>query len=281
MIEVVEMKKKRVSSKKSLAAKTASKAIAMHSAASPDWGTPGVVRRFAQAFLSPSAFSACIDLDYSSSAYWQDHWPDGHRPAAYLDGTKGRDVLVEADRRAAVTGHGCGAGFENPPGLDGGQMIQRCWEIFETDHRTGWLHSGFWLGFSIEHFASLQGVSERNPLSGGDLIATIVPCRRIRYELHPKALIELLLKKQKKRDKTSKQWQIEQRQLKRLRARTDDAPVPGLAPTHASYITLLMSEKKTVRRQQIEAAKQFLAAEAKDERSPFQRYEVIGSLEMR
>lgn len=255
--------------------------LAQHSAASPDWGTPGIVRRFAQAFLAPSAFSSYIDLDYSSSSYWQDHWPDGDHPSAYLDGSSGKDVLVEADRRRAVAGHGCGAGFENPPGLDGGQMIQRCWQLFETDHRTGWLKSGFWVGFSIEQFASLQGVSERNPLSRDELIATIVPCRRIRYELHPDALISLLMKKQSKRKKSDKQWLVEQRQIDRLRARENDAPVPGLAPTHSSYLTLLMSAKKTVRRQQLDAARKFLASQAADPRSPFQRYEVIGSLEMR
>ena len=253
----------------------------MHSAASPDWGTPAVVRRFAQAFLRPSAFAGWIDLDYSSSAYWQSHWPDARCPRAYLDGTPGKDVLVEEDRRRAVTGHGCGAGFENPPGLDGGQMIQKCWRAFETDHRTGWLKSGFWLGFSIEHFASLQGVSERNPLSHDDLLATIVPCRRIRYELHPEALIALLLKKQGKRKRTSKEWMVEQKQIEKLRNRTDDTPVPGLAPTHASYMTLLMSEKKGVRRMQLDATRRFLAAQADDPRSPFQRYAVIGSLEVR
>lgn len=260
---------------------TKSTKLAQHSDNSCDWGTPGVVRRFAQAFLAPSAFSSCIDLDYSSSAYWQDHWPDGSRPAAYLDGSKGRDVLMVLDRRAAVSVHGCGAGFNNPPGLNGGQMIQASWKLFQTDHQIGWLHSGFWVGFSIEHFASLQGVSGRNPLSRDVLIATIVPCRRIRYELHPDALIDLLLKKQKKREKKSKQWLIEQRQIKRLRERDDDTPVPGLAPTHASYITLLMNPKKTVRRQQLDAANKFLAEQADDSKSPFQRYEVIGSLEMR
>lgn len=254
---------------------------AMHSAASPDWGTPAVVRRFAQAFLRPSAFSEYIDLDYSSGAYWQEHWPDGHRPAAYLDGSLGRDVLVEDDRRRAVAGHGCGAGFENPPGIEGGRMIQRCWRLFETDHRTGWLKSGFWVGFSIEQFASLQRASDRNPLSHDPLIATIVPCRRVRYELHPDTLMELLLKKQGKRRRTSKKWRAEQRKIEKLRARVDDAPVPGLAPTHSSYVTLLMSEKKTVRRKQLEAARAFLAAQVDDKRSPFQRYEVIGSLEVR
>lgn len=255
--------------------------IAMHSAASPDWGTPWIVRRFAQEFLRASATSgSLIDLDYSSSAYWQSHWPGGHRPNAYLDGSKGRDVLVEADRLRAMGGKTCGAGFDNPPGLDGGQMIQRSWEIFETDHRMGRMQSGVWIGFSLEQVTSLQGVSQRNPLSHDELIATIVPCRRIRYELHPKALIELLLKKQKKREKKSKQWIAEQRQIEKLRDRTSDAPVPGLAPTHASYVSVLMNEKKTIRRQQLDDARKFLASQAEDPRSPFQRYEVIGSLEM-
>ena len=272
------MTKRAISAGKRATKDLAAKPLAMHSAASPDWGTPSVVRRFAQEFLCPSAFSDAIDLDYASSAYWQDHWPDGRRPRACLDGSWGRDVLVEDDRRNAVAGHGCGAGFLNPPGLDGGQMIQRCWKLFETDHRTGWLKSGFWLGFSLEQVTSLQGVSERNPLSHDDLIATIVPCRRIRYELHPDALIALLLKKQGKRKKTSKEWHAEQRQIEKLRARIDDAPVPGLAPTHASYCTLLMSEKKTVRTQQLAAARRFLASQAADPRSPFQRYAVIGKV---
>jgi hypothetical protein len=253
----------------------------MHSAASPDWATPAVVRRFAQTFLAPSAFAECIDLDYASSAYCQDHWPGDHRPVAYLDGSKGKDILLEGDRHRAVPSSSCGAGFLNPPGFDGGQMIQHCWQAFETDHRTGWLESGFWVGFSLEQLTSLQGVSERNPLTRDDLIATIMPCRRVRYELHPVALIALLLKKQKKRARKSPQWVTEQRLIEKLRARTSDAPVPGLAPSHASYVTLLMSDKKTVRRQQLDAARKFLSAQADDPRSPFQRYEVVGSLEMR
>ena len=176
--------------------------LAMHSAASPDWGTPPIIRHFCASFLRPAANGGAIDLDYASSAYWQSHWPIGTRPSAYLDGSEGRDVLVEADRRAAVKARTCGAGFFNPPGLDGGRMIQRCWEVCEQDHRTGWLGSGAYIGFSLEQLASLQGVGERNPLSCGDgTVITVVPSRRIRYELHPEALIALLRKKQARRER--------------------------------------------------------------------------------
>lgn len=254
------------------------RSAAMHSNASPDWGTPPIVRRFCALFLRPAAHGDAIDLDYSSSAYWQRHWPEGMRPTAFLDGSEGRDVLVEADRRAAIKRKTCGAGFENPPGLDGGRMIQRCWEVFEGDHRSGWLESGAWIGFSLEQLASLQGVGDRNPLSCSDgTVVTVVPSRRIRYELHPEALIELLLKKQGKREKGSPQWQDEARQIKKLRDRADDAPVPGLAPTHASYITLLPSKTKVTRRRQFEAMRQFLKSQKDQPRSPFQQVEIIGA----
>jgi hypothetical protein len=256
--------------------------LAMHSAESPDWGTPPIVRRFSACFLRPSAFSDAIDLDYASSAYWNSWWPKKDQPTAFLDGSSGKDVLVEADRRRAVAGHGCGAGHFNPPGANGGEMVQKCWELFESDHRSGWLHSGVFIGFSLEQLTSLQGIAPRSPLSCSDgTVVTIIPCRRIRYELHPDQLIALLKKKQSRRDKKSKEWLAEDRLIQRLLQRANDEPVPGLAPTHASYITCLPSAKAAVRRRQFEAARQFLAAQAEDPKSPFQRYEVIGSLEMR
>jgi hypothetical protein len=266
----------------SAARKIESAGLAMHSAESPAWGTPPIVRRFSACFLRPSAFGDAIDLDYASSAYWNLWWPKKDQPTTFLDGSSGKDVLVEADRRRAVAGHGCGAGFLNPPGANGGEMVQKCWEQFENDHRTGWLHSGVFIGFSLEQFSSLMGVGPRNPLSVHDSsIVTIIPCRRIRYELHPEQLIALLKKKQSRRDKKSKEWGAEDRLIQRLRQRVNDEPVPGLAPTHSSYISLLPSTKVSVRRRQFEAARQFLAAQAEDPKSPFQRYEVIGSLEMR
>lgn len=254
--------------------------LAMHSAASPDWGTPMLLRSFAAAVLRPAATKrSAIDLDYATSAYWQSWWPAGDQPWAYLDGSPGRDVLT-ADREAACPGRG--SGFFNPPGLDGGAMVQKCWELYEEDHCKERLGSGVWIGYSLEHFASFQGVGERNPLTVGidDLITTIVPSRRCRYLLHPEQLIAITRKKQLRRDKRSKQWRVEQRRIEQLRARKDDAPVPGNAPSHASYVTILWSPARVVRRRQMAAARQFLGEQRRDEKSLLYRFEVIGSLDM-
>lgn len=256
-------------------------AIAMHRAGSPDWGTPMILRQFAQRVLRPAAKTrSSIDLDYSSSAYWQSWWPGDDRPHAYLDGAKGRDVLVAADRDATCADRG--SGFENPPGLGGGDMVQDCWQLFEADHGEDKLGSGFWVGFSVEQFGSLQNVGERNPLTvdADDLITTIVPSRRAHYVLHPEQLIAITKKKQKKREKKSKQWIAEQRLIARIRARQDDRPLDGGAPSHLSYVSLLWSPDRNVRREQMEAARLFLEEQARDEKSLFHKYEVIGSLEM-
>jgi hypothetical protein len=254
--------------------------LVQHSNASADWGTPELGRRFAACVLRPAAMTEAIDLDYASSKYWNTYWPDKTRPAAYLDGSSGRDVLIEADRRSALTGTKCGAGFLNAPGLLGGAMVQRCWEVFEADHRSGWLGSGVWWGYSLEQFASLQGVGERNPLTVGvdSLITTVVPSRRARYVLHPEAYIALLLKKQSKRVAGSKEWQVEQRLLDTLRARNDDSPVTPPAPPHASYITILWHRDKAVRRRQMAAAQQFLKTQAEQPKSLLQKVAIVGEM---
>ena len=256
-------------------------ANAQHSDNSCEWGTPMLLRRFAACVLRPAAMGAAIDLDYASSAYWQKWWPDPKdRPHAFLDGSPGRDVLVAADRRRAAPR--LGSGFLNPPGLGGGEMVQKCWGILEEDHRTKQLGSGVFIGFSLEQTASLQGVGERNPLttSADDLITTIVPSRRARYILHPEALIAITLKKLAKRVKGSKEWLAEQRLIEKLRKRTTDEPVPGQAPTHASYVSLLWHRDRAVRRRQMEAARQFLKAQAADEKSLLHKFEAIGPLEL-
>jgi len=257
--------------------------LAMHSAANADWGTPILLRRFVQAVLRPAAkMGSSIDLDYSTSAYWQAWWPDHDYPSTYLDGSSGRDVLVAADREAVCPSLYRGSGFLNPAGLDGGTMVQKCWEIFEQEHAAKKLGSGVWEGFSLEQTSSLQGITDRNPLtvSAEDLITTIVPSRRCRYLLHPEQFLTILRKKQAKRERRSKLWLAEQRKIEQLRARTDDAPVPGNAPSHASYISILWAFSRSVRRRQMAAARQFLAEQRKDEKSLLYRFEAIGSLDM-
>lgn len=256
--------------------------LAMHSAASPEWGTPMILRQFGQRVLRPAARTrASIDLDYSSSSYWQSWWPDDDRPTAYLDGSNGRDVLVEADRRAAAMI--LGSGFENPPGVGGGEMVQQCWELFEKDHAEEKLDAGFWVGFSVEQFGSLQNVGDRSPLTCGvdDLVTTIVPSRRAHYVVHPEQLIVITKKKQKKRERRSKQWLAEQRLIARLRAREDDRPVDAGAPSHLSYVTILWSHVLDVRRRQMEATRKFLDDQRSDPKSLLHKFEVIGTLEAR
>jgi hypothetical protein len=242
-----------------------------------------VLRRFAACVLAPAARGPAIDLDYSSSEYWQSWWPEPtDRPREFLDGSKGRDVLIDADRRAVYPSPSPGpeTGFLNAPGLGGGDMVKQCWRIFEEDHRKHKLGSGCWLGFSIEQLGSLQNVGERNPLTAGvgDLITSIVPSRRVNYVLHPEQLIRITLRKQQSRDRRSKQWLAEQRLIEKLRSRPTDAPVSAGAPSHLSYVTFLWHHSRVERRSQMEEARQFLADQRKNPKSLFYKFEVIGAL---
>jgi hypothetical protein len=256
-------------------------AIAMHSAASPEWGTPTLLRRFGARVLAPAAtLRSAIDLDYASSSYWNQWWDEADRPHAFLDGGKGRDVLVEADRRAAAPE--LGSGFLNAPGLGGGDMVQQCWGLFERDHREEKLGSGYWVGFSVEQFGSLQNVAERNPLTcdEDDLITTIVPSRRAHYVVHPEQLIAITRRKMKKRERGDKQRRKEQELIAKIRNRTNDAPMDGGAPSHLSYVTMLWHHDREVRCAQMEAARAFLKEQQADPKSLLHKFEVIGRLEL-
>lgn len=277
----ISMKKKRPS-----AARTATRpnppaqSLAMHSAASPEWGTPMLLRRFSAHVLAPAAMGRAIDLDYASSAYWNQWWDEADRPHVFLDGSKGRDVLVEADRRAACPR--LGSGHLNAPGIGGGEMVQRCWELFEKDHREEKLGAGCWIGFSVEQFGSLQNVGERNPLTcdEADLITSIVPSRRAHYVVHPLQLIAITQRKMKKRDRGDKQRKKEQELISRIKSRTDDRPMDGGAPSHLSYVTFLWHRDRAVRRVQMENARNFLNEQKADPKSLLHKFEVIGPLEL-
>jgi hypothetical protein len=280
MIETV----KRMTTKRKTAAKTITKPLlkteAMHSANSPDWGTPMILRRFSACVLRPAAMGKSIDLDYASSSYWQQWWDDQDRPHAFLDGSKGRNVLIEVDRRSAAPR--LGSGHLNAPGIGGGDMVKKCWGIFEQDHREKKLGSGFWIGYSVETLGSLQNVGERNPLTtdADDLITTIVPSRRAHYVVPPEQLIAIILKKQKRRERKSKQWLAEQRRIQWLCERTDESPVDAGAPSHLSYTTILWHRERAVRRTQMEVARAFLKEQQADKKSLLYKFEAIGPLEL-
>lgn len=247
---------------------------AMHSAERPDWGTPIVGKILAARVLAPAANSTWIDLDYATNAYWHAHWPEGMQPRFYLDGSRGRDVLLQKDRRNAV-GAVCGAGFMNPPGLDGGKMVKKCWRLLVEDYLSDWLRSGVYVGFSLEQLASLQGAAPLHPLSPG--VVTILPSRRGRYLLHPDQLIALYRKKLKKLKRGAASYKALDKKVKGLRSRTNDDPVVGAAPTHASFITCLLSKRKATRVQQLEQLRAFLDEQTHVDRSWFQKVAVIGA----
>lgn len=160
-------------------------------------------------------------------------------------------------------------------------MVQKCWGLFEEDHRTHKLGSGCWVGFSVEQLGSLQNVGARNPLTTGteDLITTIIPSRRVNYVIHPEQLIKIILRKQESRARRNKHWLAEQLLIERLRARTTDAPVSAGSPSHLSYVTFLWHRCRVERRAQMEEARRFLADQRKDPKSLFYRHEVIGPIE--
>jgi len=224
--------------------------------------------------LAPAANGPWIDLDYATSAYWHAHWPEGMQPRFYLDGSRGRDVLLQKDRRNAV-GAVCGAGFMNPPGLDGGKMVKKCWRLLVEDYLSEWLRSGVYFGFSLEQLASLQGAAPLHPLSPG--VVTLLPSRRGRYLLHPKQLIALHRKKLKKLKRKGPNYKALDKKIKKLLSRTNDDPVVGAAPTHASFITCLLARRKATRVQQLEQLRAFLDEQANVDGSWFQKVAVIGA----
>lgn len=117
-------------------------------------------------------------------------------------------------------------------------------------------------------------------MDADDLITTIVPSRRAHYVLHPDQLIAITKKKQKRRERKSKQWNAEQRLIEKLRNRTEDRPVDGGAPSHLSYLTVLWHRDRAVRRRQMVEALVFLKDQQADPKSLLHKFEVIGPLEL-
>jgi hypothetical protein len=257
--------------------------LTQHSAANPAWGTPDLVKMLASLVLAPaSCVDVPIELDYASSAYWSAWWPS-QAPHRYLDGSPGRDVLNSLARMP--NGVDISTGFFNAPGLDGGRMIQRCWDVFADDYVRSMLDSGVWVGFSIEQFASLQNTDlaathRMHPLSAGDddAITTLVPSRRFRYLVHPLEMIAIIKRKLKRARAAVDAAKVRhlRGELEALVERKDDRPIVGEAPPHASYVTILWSHDDTIAFKQHEALARFLREQAAIDGSVFQRCAVLG-----
>lgn len=261
---------------------------AQHSAASPEWGTPLLVQELAALVLAPSSINVSqkhpIDLDVQSSAYWQTQWSEATRPASYFDGSSPTHDAFNApawtshrNLFSAATKQGM-AVFCNPAGGQGGERVQRSFEILHGMHADGCVSSAFWVGFSLEQFASLQAAGGGDPLDPA--MATIIPSRRVRYRTHPdRALAETI----KRLDicPSGKKWSMLAKRRDAIVSHIQghgDKAIDGDAPTHASYFTIMWSALAKVRAKQQSALRRFLSEQSKIKGSLFERARVVGAI---
>lgn len=258
---------------------------ALTSSASCNWGTPAIVRAFSATVLRPaSLLGSAIDVDASTSAYWQAQWNDADRPVRYFDGSAPvLDILELAAWQALPTE--IGTVHENPPGDPSGKLVQMCWDMLEIRWQSGEIDSLCWVGFSLEQMRSLQNTPRGqahgtaiNPLSRDIGVGSIVPGRRISYMVHPRDAVHALTQRMRKLTRGAARDALAAK-VRAIQALKSDAPIPGDAPTHSSYLTVLWSHDDEKRAQQQEAARVFLASQRDVKGSPFQTYALIGAWE--
>jgi hypothetical protein len=68
------------------------------------------------------------------------------------------------------------------------------------------------------------------------------------------------------------------KRIAELRERASDAPVPGPAPTHSSYITIIWHREARIRRRQQAAARSFLKAQRTLPGSVLERAVCVGDV---
>lgn len=268
---------------------------ALTSSASADWGTPEVLRQLAAVVLRPAAFGeSAIDVDGASSEYWHRQWSPKTRPLAYLDGAEGRDGADPEHWRAMIAsiarlfggdGKSIGSVFKNPPGDPSGGSVQAHWAVLDQLHRQRVIDSVFWVGFSLEQTRSLLPSDEaiKAAASPDDLplhpldarACSIFPGRRVSYMAHPEAMIEIINRRLARKPTGGESDRL-RRRLAELRTRADDSPVPGPAPTHSSYLTILWSHTAATRRRQQHNMREFLRAQSQIPGSVIKRAAVIG-----
>lgn len=263
-----------------------------------------MIYRLAHAVMRP-VYDRPIDLDASSSAYWQEQWPAECRPQFYLDGTTDERNTIHLNcnwisrdpNDATVLPPTV---FDNPPGDSSGDTVQEFYRVLATRHADRKIASLFWVGFSLEQLTSLQGVTEIDPLHVD--ACTLIPSRRTRYRVHPERALESLLSKFAKQrsmevDRLREELESHRhdpdyydhpkdrpfvRQVNDLMARIKAgnlSPVTGDAPTHASYFTILWHREARTRRKQQSALRAFLKGQRDVPRSLFERCRVIGRID--
>lgn len=260
---------------------------ALTSSAMSDWGSPEIVRRFAAAVLRPAASGdQSIDLDFSTSTYWQAQWAARDRPRGYFDGSPGRNALMVEDvqamqHRLDILGkrpnpEPIGAVFDNAPAtsIDGSGGVSDFWGALFQYHANQTIGSLFWVGFAFEQLRIL-GQWATSPLSRS--VVTIFPGKRIAFMAHPDAMIRIIDKRI-----AACRSDVERAALTKRRGelvtRADDSPVKGPSPTQSTYLSVLMHRSKPIRRKQFEAMHAFLDAQ-KDAKSELSTYQIIGATE--
>ncbi len=266
---------------------------ALTSSASAEWGTGELVRRFAACVLRPAAIAdQAIDLDAMSSAYWQAQWAPADRPRGFFDGSPGRDIFSIDDWEAEIKRLSIGkldvrigSAFCNPAGDASGTVIQDAWYALNDLHRAKKIGSFFWVGFNLEQLRSLipdDAETARDALNPLDArVCTVMPSKRISYMVHPDAMIKLVKIKISRYTAAlsgSSELARLNRQLEILNTRSDDSPVVGSAPTHASYLTIVWHHESTIRRRQQRAAKDFLRGQRDLPKSALVRAMAIGDV---
>lgn len=257
---------------------------ALTSAATFDWGSSLDLQRFAVEALGPARLGkAPIDLDAATSSYWHRWWQATCRSWHFFDGaSSARDALREEAWRALAgkIGGMIGSVFCNPPGLENGGVVKQFWAMIDHLHTTRLIDSACWVGFNLDQARALISDPLRNktwlkhPL--GPSVVTVFPGRRVPYLAHPAHMITILEKRLAARTCKGSERERIARRLGELVNRASDQPVPGPSPTHASYVTVLLSHSADVARTQRARIAAFLESERENETSVFRSSAAIG-----
>lgn len=129
---------------------------ALHSSATPEWGTnPAVVE-------AGRYVMGGIDLDPCSNGYWNHHLVKATR---FYD--KEQDGLKQP---------WYGRVHLNPPGDPSGRDVRAFWERLIKHYTSGEVECAWWVGFNLGQLSQLQN-APMHPLQ----LLTVIPCERIGY----------------------------------------------------------------------------------------------------
>lgn len=211
-----------MASPKSPDARAATRQV-LHSAETDDHGTPHEYVELAR------ETQGGIDLDPTSSAYWNHHVV---KAARFYD-----------QRMNGIELPYFGRMIFNPPGGKsplGVPNVRRGWERLIEHYRDGRVESCVWIGFSLEQLTYLQS-APMHPLQ----FLTLVPCDRLEFLQRPTLYCAVCLAEQaltSKERQDRRRASVDKGPCQRCR-QGNGPPVKGQSPVHGNYITLLPSRR--------------------------------------